>query len=266
MGEFDRAGVTAAADRPSVTGDAIEHYLKHAPGKRAAVFCVSLDHAAHITAQANASGIPAVMIDGTMEKSLRREIIRDFGAGTIRWLVTVDLISEGFDCPGIEVGISLRPTQSLGLWLQQCGRILRTHPGKTRAVILDHAGNTLRHGLPTEDRDWTLAGAANRKAGERSSDSVRVCPRCFSAQRSGKPACGNCGHTFAISPRVVAKRKGSLEKITPEEIERIRARQVVGQAKTIQGLIELGRQRGYRSPERWAEFVMAGRQKKQRIA
>jgi DNA repair protein RadD len=266
MGEFVHADVQAAADRPSVTGDAIEHYYRHAQGKRAAVFCVSVEHATHIAAQANGAGISAVMIDSKMDRELRRQVIKDFGHGKIKWLVSVDLISEGFDCPGIEVGISLRPTASLGLWLQQCGRILRTSPGKDRALILDHAGNTLRHGLPTESRHWTLSGCGPKKAGDGpKNDSVRVCPKCFSAGRSGGRTCGNCGFTFEIESRTIARKKGTLEKITPEQAEKIRERQAVDQAKSLQAIIDLGTRRGYKDPAGWASHVMAGRYKKRTV-
>jgi superfamily II DNA or RNA helicase len=262
MGEFVKAELTNVVDKPKVTGDAIEHYKTLTPGKRAAVFCVSLEHAAHIASAARAAGITAVQIDGQMDRHLRRQIVREFSDAKIQWLVSVDLISEGFDCPGIDVGISLRPTQSLGLWLQQCGRILRTNPGKTHATILDHAGNSLRHGLPTEQRSWSLDGTAKGSAAGERVSSVRVCPSCFSAQRSGRPACANCGKPFPVEPRVVAKEKGTLKEITQEDIDKRRARQAVGMTTSLSALVEMGRMRNYKDPEAWARYVMAGREKK----
>lgn len=261
MGEFKTRDLAAVVDKPKVIGDAIEHYQNLTAGQRAVVFCVSLEHARHMAAAARGAGLTAVMIDGTMDRELRRGVVNDFKNGHINWLVTVDLVSEGFDCPGIEVGISLRPTQSLGLWLQQCGRCLRVSPGKSHATILDHAGNSLRHGLPTEERNWTLDGVGKRSHSP-GATSVRVCPKCFSAQRSGKPACSNCGHTFAIEPRVVAKEAGTLEEITPEQIAARRARQQVGRTASIEALTELGRMRNYKDPAAWAAYVIQGRQKK----
>lgn len=259
MGDFKKSELGAAVDKPKVTGDAIEHYQKLTPGQRAVVFCVSIEHARNMAAAARGVGLTAVMIDGTMDRELRRGVVNDFKNGHINWLVTVDLVSEGFDCPGIEVGISLRPTQSLGLWLQQCGRCLRTAPGKSTATILDHAGNSLRHGLPTEERAWTLDGAARSNVRQNSGASVRVCPKCFSAQRSGKPSCSGCGHVFAVEPRVVEKESGTLTEITQEQIEARRERQKVGRAPTLEALVELGRMRNYKDPRKWAEYVMQGR-------
>lgn len=262
MGDFKKSQLASVVDKPKITGDAVEHYQRLTPGKRAAVFCVSLEHAAHVAMGARAAGISTVQLDGQMDRQLRREVVKDFSNGRIQWLVTVDLISEGFDCPGIDVGISLRPTQSLALWLQQCGRVLRVAPGKEHAYILDHAGNSLRHGLPTEDRDWSLSGTIRRgQSGERAA-SIRVCPNCFSAQRSGKQSCAHCGAAFPVESRTVAKEKGTLEELTAEDIAARRARQQVGQTKNREALIALGRQRGYKDPTRWAAYVLAGRDKK----
>lgn len=176
-------------------------------------------------------------------------------------LTSCEILSEGFDCPGIEVGISLRPTQSLGLWLQQCGRILRPSPGKTHAILLDHAGNTLRHSLPTDDHHWTLSGRSkeDRESEGEPVPSVRICAQCFAANPSRRSTCSQCGKPFEGKPRQVEKEEGELEELTAEKLavlrERREARRQQGSAKTLEALIELGRLRGYARPERWAKFV-----------
>ena len=261
-GEFITAEVQTAMDKPKITGDAVDHYRKHANNLPAVVYTASIEHAVHVTQEFNHAGYKALSIDGKMDRSARREAVRLFRARDITHLISCDLISEGFDCPGIHVGISLRPTASLGLWLQQVGRCLRPYPGKPHAIILDHAGNTLRHGLPTEDRDWSLAGRekSRRAATAVDAPSVRVCPRCFSAQRSGLAACKACGHVFAIASRKVDAIDGELEEVrvvNPERREQ-------GMAQSLEKLTELGRIRGYASPERWAKYVFEGRQQKRR--
>jgi DNA repair protein RadD len=263
-GDYVKSELETFVNHARVTGDAIAHYQRLTPGQRAVVFCVSIKHAEAITAGAQKAGISAVKIDGKMDKGVRRGIIQDFRTGRIKWLVSVDLISEGFDVPDIEVGISLRPTQSVGLWLQQCGRIIRAFPGKSRATILDHSGNSLRHGLPTETRDWNLSGSISSAGGSKE-PGVRVCPSCFSAQRSGSITCAHCGAAFPVESRTVATAKGDLEEITQEKIEAIRARQTQGQTQTLEELVKLGLMRGYApgKARAWAGYVMAGRQKKQ---
>lgn len=119
-GEFIASELAVRADNATVTGDAVAHYRRLADGKAAVAFCVSVEHARHVAESFTAAGIPAQSVDGTMDRTVRRAVIEAFVKGQIRVLTSCDLVSEGFDVPRVEVGISLRPTQSTGLWLQQC--------------------------------------------------------------------------------------------------------------------------------------------------
>ena len=76
------------------------------------------------------------------------------GDGEIEVLVSVDLFSEGFDCPDVEFIQLARPTLSLAKYMQMVGRGLRVAEGKEYCVILDNVGLYKRFGLPSVDRDW----------------------------------------------------------------------------------------------------------------
>lgn len=260
MGDFVKAELEAAADKPTITGDAIKHYQKFAPGKRAVVFCVSIEHSKHVVAQFNAAGIPAAHVDGETNVYERDESIRRFQDGAIRVLSNVELFGEGFDLPALEVAILLRPTQSLGLYLQQVGRSLRPFPGKESAIILDHAGNCERHGLPDEEREWSLEGRGDEKKSN-ASESVKICPRCFAAQFPGRSLCSFCGHIFEIKARLITQKEGDLTEVDVEAL-RARRKQEQGRSETLDELIALGRRRGYRRPELWAKHVFRVRQAK----
>lgn len=258
-GDFVISEAAAAMDKPKITGDAVTHYRKHADGKRAVAFCTSVNHARHVAMEFVNAGYRSVHVDGGMDRSQRRQVVDAFKKGEINVLTSCDLVSEGFDCPGIEVGISLRPTASAGLWIQQVGRCLRTFGGKQRAIILDHAGNTLRHGLPTEDREWTLAGREkSKRAVHGTALSVRVCSQCFASQPSGLAVCRECGYTFPIQARKVEAVEGELQEVIAAKV----ARKEQGTAKSIEALIELGRARGYKDPIAWANYVYRGRQRR----
>ncbi len=188
-GDYNAADIAAASDKPVITGSAVEHYQRLTPGARAVVFCTAVAHAEHVAKAFNDAGIAARSIDGTMGKDDRGAIIGSFVRGDTLVLTSCDLVSEGFDVPGIECAISLRPTKSLSLWLQQVGRALRFVPGKT-AIILDHAGNTERHGFPDEPREWTLDAKVKRK--REAALSVKTCKRCFTVYRPAR-VCPGCG-------------------------------------------------------------------------
>jgi superfamily II DNA or RNA helicase len=259
-GDYVTSELADVMAKPAIIGSALEQYVKHAAGQRAIVFSPSIEHARDTSRQFLAAGHSSQCIDGGMDRQLRTEAITAFRAGTIRVLTSCDLVSEGFDLPAIECAIALRPTQSLGLWLQQVGRILRPSPGKTHALLLDHAGNTLRHGLPTDARQWSLTdgivSSAQRKA------SVRICARCFAAATARSLVCPECGEWFQVKPREVRELPGELHEIAGVRIERLPQAQL----DTLEALIAEGKRRGYKSPLYWAKHVLAGRAAKRKLA
>lgn len=259
MGDFAKGELAAAADRPTITGDAVRHYQRLAPGRRAVAFCVSVEHSQHVAASFNAAGIPAEHVDGETAAAERDAALARFAAGRTLVLTNCELFCEGFDVPAIEAAILLRPTQSLGLFLQQVGRALRPSPGKAEALILDHAGNCERHGLPDEDRTWTLEGREHRRGGQDAERvPVRICPKCFAAQRPGQATCRFCGATFTPSPREVKQQEGELVEVDRAAVQ-IQRRREVGMARSFDDLVALGRARNYKSPTMWAHHILAAR-------
>ena len=87
---------------------------------------------------------------------------------SVQVLVSVDLFSEGFDCPDVEFIQMARPTLSLAKYLQMVGRGLRAHKGKACCTIIDNVGLYRAFGLPSADRDWNDAfcGYANERIKE----------------------------------------------------------------------------------------------------
>lgn len=260
MGDFVQSEVTSIIDKPGITGDVISHYKKFCEGKRAVVFCVSVAHSKHVVEEFKKEGFNAAHIDGETSKEERDSAIERFKEGNIQILSNVELFGEGFDAPAVEAAILLRPTQSLGLYLQQVGRSLRPHEGKLHAIILDHVGNCERHGLPDEERTWSLVGnRGERSNGKSDSVSVKICPSCFAAQFSGQPICRFCGFAFDKKPREIDQKEGDLSEIDKEALRRQRAKEQ-GVAESLEDLYRIGVQRKYKFPRRWAQHVFQARQ------
>lgn len=261
-GDFVQSQLSEIVDKPSITGDAVTHYKKLAHGKRAVVFCVSIRHSEHVAAQFNESGIPALHVDGETSHEDRDRAVRLFAEGRIKVLTNVDLFGEGFDLPAIECAILLRPTQSLALYLQQVGRSLRPSPGKTEALILDHAGNCTRHGFPDDSRAWTLEGREFSKKKNEAVLSIKICDKCFAAQIPGTSACRFCGSPFKVQPRKVEEVEGELEELTPEKLAKLERRRSQGRCRSYEDLVVEGYRREMKNPEGWARHVMEARIKK----
>lgn len=253
-GEFNSADSEQLMDKPTITGDAVDHYRRHATGRRAIAFCVTLAHAAHVAETFNRAAIPAGMIEGEMTKDARIKVIEDLASGAIKVLTSCEIVSEGFDLPAVGAAILLRPTTSLAMHLQQVGRSLRPAADKPNAIILDHVGNCLRHGLAEEERVWSLHGDAKkrRKAGA----NPTRCERCFALFT--EPKCPQCGwnpddeESETKGSREIDQVDGNLKQLTAEDMKAKRFKRIEESAcKTYEDFVQLGKQRGYKPGWAW---------------
>jgi len=260
-GDYAPEDAAAELDKPTITGDAIEHYQRLGRGCSAIAFCCTTAHAEHVASQFRDCGIQAQTVLGTTPVEQREQLLADLGTGALQVLVSVDVISEGTDVPSVGCAILLRPTQSEGLYLQQVGRVLRPAPGKDHALILDHVGNVHRHGFPDDVRTWTLDDARRRtgKGGPRA-PAVRTCESCFAAFKP-QPVCPCCGAECAAPAREIRQTEGELQELAREAVQRARRRDQ-GQARTLQQLIHLGQARGMKNPVAWAKHVYFARQQR----
>ena len=122
--------------------------------KKGIVYAFSIEHAEHIAEFYRDNGINAVAISSKTPLNERKSLVEQFKKGKIRVLVSVDLFSEGFDCPDVQFIQLARPTLSLAKYLQMVGRGLRVAKRKSYCVILDNVGLYRRFGMPSADRDW----------------------------------------------------------------------------------------------------------------
>lgn len=254
MGDFDAKQAEQRAT--SIHGDCLSHYRRHLSGRTAIAFCCSVAHAEAVAGLFQSAGVAAASIDGSMDASRRRRLLRDLGDGRLKVLTSCSLIGEGVDVPSVGGCVLLRPTASVALHLQMIGRCLRPQDGKV-AVVLDHVGNTLRLGHHLEDREWSLDG--ERKQQRDAAPSVKVCPRCFATSPSAARVCGECSHAFAPAERREIKQvDGELVELAAAARERKREQ---GSAQSLEDLRQLAQQRGYRRG--WAERVYQARLAKQ---
>lgn len=195
-GEYIKSDLSDAMSLSGLRASAVRVWQREADNRPTLAFCVTKRHAHAIANEFVRAGIKAVAL--TEENSLpeRAEAIARFEAGDITVLCSVMVLAIGFDSPIAEVGLMLRPTKSLSLWIQQSGRLLRPSEGKDHCLLLDLAGNSEQMGHPS---DYQPPNALKKK-GQKGDGAIvgmpelEACEECFTAFHKSEDICPQCGH------------------------------------------------------------------------
>lgn len=106
------------------------------------VFTRFIDEATHL---ARAFSDCAAVVSSDTSKSDREAILRAFKQKQIKVVANVGVLTTGFDFPELATVVLARPTMSLALYYQMCGRAIRPFPNKVSWVV-DLCGNYKRFG------------------------------------------------------------------------------------------------------------------------
>lgn len=198
-GDYDRTELGKRVKRKSI-GNAIDHWVKFAECRPAVCFAVNVEHAKKVVAEFERRKYRAALVVGSTPTEERAQSLADLATGEVQVVVTVEVLTEGWDAPHAACCIMLRPTLSETLCLQMMGRCMRPNEKWPFSVVLDHVGNTLLHGMPFTGRDYSNALEPLERRGKEAhgSDLTRVkeCPVCGSAVSFGAQVCGFCEHVF----------------------------------------------------------------------
>lgn len=149
MGDFAENQLARAVNTPGRNKAVVEAYVKHAAGRRAVAFCVNVAHVEDLHGCFKQAGVDADFVHGGLAIDDRRERLVRFADGNTCVMCNCQILTEGYDNPSVNCGIMARPTKSRPLYVQMVGRILRLHPGKKDALILDITDNCHKHQLVT---------------------------------------------------------------------------------------------------------------------
>jgi DNA repair protein RadD len=184
-GDFDAEQSAEKMREPSIVANVVEKWLEHASHLTTIVYAVTVEHSKELCAKFKAAGVVAEHIDGSTPKLVRDAAFARLEAGTLRVLCNVGIAIEGVDVPRIKCVVLARPTKSLTIYLQSVGRGRRPWNGETLRIH-DHAFLIKKHGLPDDDRDYSL------DARKEDPPAVTQCELCFANYRG--PKCPSCDH------------------------------------------------------------------------
>ena len=190
-GEYIESELQAAVDTDEQNQRVVDEVLRFAGDRKSWLFfCAGVQHAEHICEVLRQRGITAECVTGATPKAERERILFAFKLGAIQALTNANVLTTGFDAPGIDLIAMLRPTMSAGLYVQMAGRGLRVAPGKTDCLVLDFAGVVSTHGPIT-------AVQPPKKSGEKTGEAPsKTCEACGEICHAAVQACPACGHAF----------------------------------------------------------------------
>jgi DNA repair protein RadD len=213
-GDYSKDELQKACDQYGITYQCSREIMEYAAQRRSwLIFASGIEHSCHVAECLQTLGINAVALHSKLHKDKRKEIITGFMNRAIRCVVNNDVLTTGFNFPGLDFIGMLRPTASVGLWVQMLGRLTRpeyapgydlstkegrlaaiAHSQKQNGLVLDFAGNTRRLGpindpiIPKKRIKGTTPGVAP----------IKICPHCGTYNHASATECANpaCAHAF----------------------------------------------------------------------
>lgn len=190
-GEFVEAELQRAVNTKDQNERVVREVIALAGSRKSWLFfCAGVEHAEAVCGVLRAEGVEAACVTGATPKGERERIIDRFRRGELKALTNANVLTTGFDHPGVDLIAMLRPTMSPGLYVQMAGRGLRIADGKTDCLVLDFAGVVERHGPITAVEP---PGRRREGAGEAP---VKVCDSCNELVSPSCRVCPSCGFEF----------------------------------------------------------------------
>ena len=191
-GDYKVRQMEAAFINSDVPEMAVEKIQQLCEGRTGIVFNAGVQQSRIQTKLLNEAGIPTCHVDATTSVDERRQIYRQLEAGEIRCISSIGCLTEGFDVKSISFIVFARATKSRALYVQICGRGIRSFPGKHDCLILDFGKNIQRHGYLSKNWKITLEPSPPKPETE----AYKECPTCGTAILAVLRVCPFCGHVF----------------------------------------------------------------------
>jgi DNA repair protein RadD len=229
-GDYVGSELEEASDK--ITYEACREMVEGAAERRSwLVFAAGIKHAEHVAKTLQSFGIEALTVHSKVEKGQRDERIRRLKRYDLRCIVTNNVLTVGFNHPGLDFIGMLRPTMSVRLWVQMLGRgtrpmfvrgfdlgsiegrlasIAASH--KQDCLVMDFAKNSEKLG-PIND---PCIPSKKRKGGAGLAP-IRICELCGTYNHANASVCISCGAIFERMPKIVpqASRVELFKELEP---------------------------------------------------
>ncbi len=212
-GEFIAGEVEDLMDVDDLVQSACGEIIEHTANRRSVlIFTSGVRHGQHVVeVLKQRHGVECGFVEGNTSVPVRNSLLKRFKSGELKYLANVNVLTTGFDAPGIDCVAMLRPTLSPGLYYQMVGRGFRLHPDKTDCLVLDFGGNILRHG-PVDELRIKEPGKGEGEA------PAKECPDCHALIHAAYSICPECGHEFPPPEKNKHDARATSEGILSDQV------------------------------------------------
>jgi hypothetical protein len=229
-----------------LVADIVSSWKALADGRPTICFAVNRAHAAQIAKEFEAGGVPTGYMDCDTPLMERATIRARLLGGRIKVVCNVDVIGLGVDWPEISCISYCRPTKSEMRYVQNIGRGLRTAPGKTDLIVIDHSDTTLRLGFVSDIHHDVLDDGKPRTTSEKVVQLPKECPKCHYLKPPRTALCPICGTVAEHHAKPIATVAGELLELNGDHFKVAPiAKQLAGKAETYGQLVFYGQTKGY---------------------
>jgi DNA repair protein RadD len=252
-GEYDEAQLVDALSEKEIVADVVKTWLERGPGRKTFLYAVNRQHARLLQEQFEDAGVRCGYMDGMSTPEERLETFRQYDADEIKIIASVGTLIVGVDKIVLCLIVAVAIARSEIKWVQLFGRGLRINPdGSPKTlIVLDHGGNSLRLGLPTDIHHDTLDTRLPKDRGEAYVDDDKPakplqCKTCRTLIPPGSRACPQCKERVPLNPGVVVKDGRLVEMRPMSKAERFTRQRVYSEL--------LGIARKNQHKDGWAAF------------
>jgi len=219
-GDYLISALGERVDKAELIGDVVRNWQRIASDRQTVVFCVNRAHSRHIRDRFLEAGYRAEHLDGETPLEERKDILRRIATGETQILCNVFVATFGLDIPSLSCAVLARPTKNISLYLQTCGRVLRTHEGKDDAIIIDHSGAIEEHGFLDDFIPWSLDESRvqdrkRKQERERKEPKEIICGDCGAAFK-GTRQCPECGSEMIPPSKPIPTHQADLKELQRE--------------------------------------------------
>jgi superfamily II DNA or RNA helicase len=222
-GDFNEGQLALACDRQELSEQMVRDWHNLAFARRTIAFTVNVAHARNLADAFMEAGIPSAYVDGKMPYKSVEQIYQQLADGELMILCSCMKLTEGFDLPSTSAIILARPTKSKALHFQMIGRGLRLSPetNKTDCIVIDIAGNVMRHGFVEDIKEISMEPGYEGTGGDEAPK--KICPieqkGCGKILYAFMMKCPECGYVFE-QPKKVYLVPGLEQLLSESDIER----------------------------------------------